>query len=142
MLFYAYQNQTIPEHMNEPSPYDTGNNKYIQRVVKTASGGTPYYQVRFTENIPGAFTGGGYAKQKVLFLKCFHFNKYKTEKSCLAAARGCRNREAKERGLTLKKRRPNVIRTKLTGDHLRSWRKPTVDGSRKLTGLGDAIRQA
>jgi len=127
--------------MNEPSPYDKGNNKYISRVLKPASGGSAYYQVRFTENVKGKFTDGGYAKQKVLFLKVFHFNKYKTEKSCLTAARTVRNREVIERGLTLKKRRPNVVREKLSGDHKRAWRKPTVDGSQKLNGLGDAIRQ-
>ncbi len=127
--------------MNEPSPYDKGNNKYIARVLKPASGGSAYYQVRFTENVKGKFTDGGYAKQKVLFLKVFHFNKYKTEKSCLTAARTCRNREVVERGLDLKQRRPNAVRTKMIGIHKRAWRKPTVDGSPKLTGLGDAIRQ-
>ena len=126
--------------MNEPSPYDTGNNKYIGRVLKPATGG-PYFQVRITENLKGEFTAGGNPKQKILFYKIFKFDKYKTEKSCLTAARTCRNREAKERGLNLKQRRPNVVKMKFTGDHLRSWRKPTIDGSPKLTGLGDAIRQ-
>ncbi len=126
--------------MNESSPYDTGNNKWIGRVM-TPTTGNPYYQVRFTANIPGKFTASGYPKQKVLFVKLFYFHKYKSEKSCLTAARTVRNREAAERGLSLKQRRPNVVRTKLSGDHKRAWRKPTVDGSRKLNGLGDAIRQ-
>ncbi len=126
--------------MNELTPYDTGNNKWIGRVLKPASGGGPYYQVRFTENIPGEYTASGYIKQKTLFAKQFYFHNYKTEKSCLTAARTVRNREAVERGLSLKQRRPNIVRTKLFGDHKRAWRKPTVDGSPKLNGLGDAIR--
>jgi len=126
--------------MNEPTPYDTGNNKWIGRVLKPASGGRPYYQVRFTENIPGKYTASGYIKQKTLFAKLFYFHDYKTEKSCLTAARTVRNREAAERRLNLKQRRPNAVRTKLYGNHMRAWRKSTVDGSPKLNGLGDAIR--
>ncbi len=95
MLISAYLSQIMP--MNESSPYDTGNNKYISRVLKPATGGSSYYQVRFTKNVPGVFTDGGYAKQKVLFLGVFYFNKYKTEKGCLTAVRACRNREIKER---------------------------------------------
>jgi len=59
--------------MNEPTPYDTGNNKWIARVLKPASGSGPYYQVRFTENIPGEYTASGYIKQKTLFAKLFYF---------------------------------------------------------------------
>jgi len=126
--------------MNESTSYDTGNNKWIARVLKPASGGGPYYQVRFTENIPGEYTASGYTKQKVLFIKQFYFHNFESEEDCLIAARTIRDQEAESRGLSLKQRRPNIVRTKLTGDHKRAWRKSTVDGSPKLNGLGDAIR--